>query len=110
MSEATSTAPATPRALSDMVSLITDGPKVPASAAPSKGKRVAKASRPEGVPEGVDSEQSASAGRSNDKKAAALRVFEANRGKGQGEIARLIAAELEITYANAYYYVTRVFK
>lgn len=106
MSEATSTTPATPRALSDMVSLITDGPKVPASAAPSKGKRVAKASRPEGA----DSEQSASAGRSNDKKAAALRVFEANRGKGQGEIARLIAAELEITYANAYYYVTRVFK
>jgi len=44
------------------------------------------------------------------KKSAALMLFEANTDKGNGEIARLIAKELEITYANAYYYVTRVFK
>ena len=47
--------------------------------------------------------------RSNDKKAAALKLFEANKEKGNGEIAKLISTELEITYANAYYYVTRVF-
>lgn len=46
----------------------------------------------------------------NDKKVAAQRLFEANKDKGNGEIAQMIAAELEITYANAYYYVTRVFK
>jgi len=46
----------------------------------------------------------------NDKKEAALRLFEANPDKNNGAVARLIAAELEITYANAYYYVTRVFK
>jgi hypothetical protein len=46
----------------------------------------------------------------NDKKEAARRIFDANQGKGNGEIAKLISAELEITYANAYYYVTRVFK
>lgn len=44
------------------------------------------------------------------KKVAALKLFEANVDKGSGEIARIIAKELEITYANAYYYVTRVFK
>lgn len=44
------------------------------------------------------------------KKVAALKLFEANADKGNGEIARLISKELEITYANAYYYVTRVFK
>lgn len=44
------------------------------------------------------------------KKSAALKLFEENSDKGNGEIARLIAKELEITYANAYYYVTRVFK
>jgi len=38
-----------------------------------------------------------------------MRIFEANKDKGNGEIAKLIATELEITYANAYYYVTRVF-
>lgn len=48
--------------------------------------------------------------RVNDKKAAALRLFEANSDKNSGQVARIIAAELEITYANAYYYVTRVFK
>ena len=46
----------------------------------------------------------------NDKKDAALRLYQANPDKNNGAIARLIAAELEITYANAYYYVTRVFK
>ncbi len=44
------------------------------------------------------------------KKFAALMLFEANTDKSNGEVARLIAKELEITYANAYYYVTRVFK
>ena len=48
--------------------------------------------------------------RSNDKKLAAQKLFEANVEKGNGEIARLISTELEITYANAYYYVTRVFR
>lgn len=46
----------------------------------------------------------------NDKKVAALRLFEAHPDKNNGAIARMIAAELEITYANSYYYVTRVFK
>lgn len=46
----------------------------------------------------------------NDKKVAAQRLFDANQDKNNGAIARLIAAELEISYANAYYYVTRVFK
>ena len=46
----------------------------------------------------------------NDKKDAALTIYQANPDKNNGAIARLIAAELEITYANAYYYVTRVFK
>lgn len=46
----------------------------------------------------------------NDKKVAAQRIFDANSDKSNGFIARLIEKELEITYANAYYYVTRVFK
>lgn len=46
----------------------------------------------------------------NDKKVAAQRLFEANKDKGNGEIAKMISTELEITYANAYYYVTRVFR
>lgn len=45
----------------------------------------------------------------NTKKQAAMQIFEANKDKGNGEIAKLISTELEITYANAYYYVTRVF-
>jgi hypothetical protein len=48
--------------------------------------------------------------RVNDKKLAAQKLFESNKDKGNGEIATLISKELEITYANAYYYVTRVFK
>jgi len=54
--------------------------------------------------------QSTKGPRTNDKKAAALRVFEANKDKGNGAIAKMISEQLEITYANAYYYVTRVFK
>lgn len=48
--------------------------------------------------------------KTNDKKVAALRIFDANGDKNNGAIATIIAKELEITYANAYYYVTRVFK
>lgn len=48
--------------------------------------------------------------RGGDKKARALEIFNREKGKENGEIAKVIAAELEITYANAYYYVTRVFK
>lgn len=46
----------------------------------------------------------------NDKKDAALVIYQANPDMNNGAVARKIAAELEITYANAYYYVTRVFK
>jgi hypothetical protein len=46
----------------------------------------------------------------NDKRVAAEGLFRANPTMNNGQIAKLIAAELEITYANAYYYVTRVFK
>jgi hypothetical protein len=46
----------------------------------------------------------------NDIRVAALAIFEANKEKGNGEIAKMISAELKITYANAYYYVTRAFK
>lgn len=48
--------------------------------------------------------------KTNDKKVAAKSIFDANKDKGNGEIAQLISKELEITYANAYYYVTRAFK
>lgn len=46
----------------------------------------------------------------NDKRVAAESLFKANLTMNNGQIAKLIASELEITYANAYYYVTRVFK
>ena len=48
--------------------------------------------------------------KSNDKKAKAKVIFDANKDKTNGEIAQMIASDLEITYANAYYYVSRVFK
>lgn len=48
--------------------------------------------------------------KTNDKKPKAKAIFDANKDKTNGEIAQMIAAELEITYANAYYYVSRVFK
>lgn len=46
----------------------------------------------------------------NNKKKEAIGIFEANKEKTNGEIAKIIAGELKITYANAYYYVSRVFK
>lgn len=48
--------------------------------------------------------------KNNNKKKQAIVIFNNNKDKPNGEIAKLIAAELEITYANAYYYVSRVFK
>lgn len=47
--------------------------------------------------------------RSNDKKTMALEIYNRENGKSSGEIAQSIATELDITYANAYYYVSRVF-
>jgi hypothetical protein len=49
-------------------------------------------------------------GKSNDKKDRAKTIFDANKDKTNGEIAQMIASDLNITYANAYYYVSRVFK
>ena len=68
-----------------------------------------KAEKPVKAPK-VKAEKPVKAPKENNKKIAALRLFEANPDKNNGAIARMIAAELEITYANAYYYVTRVFK
>ena len=48
--------------------------------------------------------------KSNDKKPKAKAIFDANKSLTNGEIAGLIAKELEITYANAYYYASRCFK
>lgn len=48
--------------------------------------------------------------KSNDKKPKAKAIFDANKDKTNGEIAQMIASDLKITYANAYYYVSRVFK
>lgn len=45
----------------------------------------------------------------NAKKLKAKKIFDKNTSKSAGEIAGMIAKELEITYSNAYYYVTRVF-
>lgn len=39
----------------------------------------------------------------------ALTIFNREKGKTNNEIAKIIAAELDITFANAYYYVGRVF-
>lgn len=52
-----------------------------------------------------------SAGKSNDKKTQALEIYNRESGKGLTgtAIAKIIADELEITVANAQYYVTRVF-
>ena len=46
----------------------------------------------------------------SDKKAAARAIFDRMQGSTSGEIAKEIQNELKITYANAYYYVSRVFK
>lgn len=48
--------------------------------------------------------------RGGDKKERARVIFDRESGKTPGEVARVIASELSITYANAYYYVSRVFK
>ena len=48
--------------------------------------------------------------KTNDKKPKAKAIFDANKDKTNGEIAQMIQKELDITYANAYYYVSRVFK
>lgn len=50
--------------------------------------------------------QTASGG---DKKEMARVIFDRERGKSNGEIAKIISHEMRITYANAYYYVSRVF-
>lgn len=44
------------------------------------------------------------------KKDAARKIFEDNPGMLCGELAKLIASTLKITYANAYFYADRVFK
>lgn len=44
-----------------------------------------------------------------DKKARAYEIFVREEGKTKGEVATIIANEIDITYANAYYYVSRVF-
>lgn len=46
---------------------------------------------------------------SGDKKERAREVYNKYAGKPAGDIAKLIASELDITYSNAYYYVSRVF-
>lgn len=46
----------------------------------------------------------------NDKRVAALRICDANSNMNKGQLAKLIASELEITYANAYFYSSRVWK
>ena len=46
----------------------------------------------------------------SDKKAAARAIFDRMQGSTSGQIAKAIQNELKITYANAYYYVSRVFK
>lgn len=50
-------------------------------------------------------------GKSNDKKAQALEIYNRESGKGLTgtAIAQIIAQEMDITVANAQYYVTRVF-
>lgn len=47
--------------------------------------------------------------KTNDVKSAALEIYNREKGKSGTEIAKVIAAELDITFANAYYYVGRVF-
>lgn len=47
--------------------------------------------------------------RGGDKKDRALEIYNREAGKSGTEIAKIIAAEIDITYANAYYYVSRVF-
>jgi len=46
----------------------------------------------------------------NPKKEQARLIFEREAGQQQCEIAKIMAKEMKITFANAYYYVTRVFQ
>ena len=47
--------------------------------------------------------------RGGDKKERALEIYNREKGKNGTEIAKMIAEEIDITFANAYYYVSRVF-
>jgi len=49
-------------------------------------------------------------GKNNTKKAAALKICEANPKLSNNDLAKLIQKELKITFANAYYYSSRVYK
>jgi len=63
------------------------------------------------MPYVFSTEDKTSGGAVNDKKAMALEIFNRETGKGltNTAIAEIIATELEISLANAQYYVTRVF-
>jgi len=49
-------------------------------------------------------------GKNNTKKDRALEICEANATLSNNDLAKLIQKELKITFANAYYYSSRVFK
>lgn len=49
-------------------------------------------------------------GKNNLKKAKALEICKANPQMSNNDLAKLIQKELKITFANAYYYSSRVFK
>ena len=49
-------------------------------------------------------------GKNNTKKARALEICQQNAKLSNNELAKLIQKELKITFANAYYYSSRVFK
>lgn len=49
-------------------------------------------------------------GKNNTKAAAALEICKENSTLSNAELAKMIAKQLKITYANAYYYASRVFK
>lgn len=72
------------------VEVATDKSSDPFAKKPKKAKRVGSASP-------------------DDKKERARAVYDKYAGKPAGDIAKLIASELDITYSNAYYYVSRVF-
>jgi hypothetical protein len=48
--------------------------------------------------------------KTNNKKDEAKKIFDANKAMSNGEIAQLISKQLNITYGNAFYYTSRVFK
>ena len=77
-------------------------PKDERESVPSKSPLLPKGDLPR-------SEASFDGGTPN-KKEAALRLCDENQNLGNGELARLIAKEMTITYDNAYYYVSRVWK